>query len=374
MRAVAARWPWGLSGLVVIAAVAVPGGVLITRGGDTGFSQQNLSAVPTKTVTVDRQVTTLDVRSYGAPIQVIGAPVRQVKIDMAIMFDPKDGPPTVTHSVDHGRLTLAAPACEQSNCSVGFTVTVPRDVAVTAQSSGGIVTVSGVAAANLDSGGGLVRVLGVPGTLTVNAEGGPVIASSIAGGNLDSGGGPVTTSNVNGPLTVNTEGGGLTLMGLSGPLDADTGGGPLQARGIAAVTATANTEGGNTDIGFITAPQAVTVDSGGGTARLGFVAAPRKVTVSTEGGNAIVTVPGGPYALSANSEGGPESVGIATDPAAVRAITVDTGGGMLWIQPGTGQGVAPKGSFQQLPSGNNTASAQPAKPAMPASPPSPAAP
>lgn len=332
------RWVWGLSGLVVIGLIWIPASRLATHAGNSGGAQP-LSPVPTRTVTVKQQVTSLSVQSYGAPIQVTGAPVRHTTVVEAIRFGPGlAGPPAVTDSLSQGRLTLAAPACDQSDCSVGFTITVPRDVAVTAEGDGGPVTVSGVAAADLDSGGGVVRVSGVRGALTVNADGGPVIVSAIAGGNLDSGDAPLSASDVSGPLTVNTEGAGFTLNGLTGPLHADTGGGPLLARDIAAVTVSASTEGGDTDIGFITAPQAVTVDTGGGDARLWFGGAPRTVTLDTEGGGAVIHVPGGPFALSVQTEGGPQDVGIAASPAATRTIAVDSGGGPVWIEPGTGTG------------------------------------
>lgn len=334
------RWVWGLSGLVVIGLIWIPASRLATHAGNFG-GVQPLSPVPTKAVTIKQPVTSLSVQSYGAPIQVTGAPVRHTTVLEAIRFGPGFArPPMVTYSVSQGRLTLAAPGCDPSDCSVGFTITAPRDVAVTAEGDGGPVIVSGVAAADLDSGGGMVRASGIRGALTVNAEGGPVTVSAIAGGNLDSGGAPVSASSVSGPLTVNTEGGGFTLNGLTGPLHADTGGGPLLARDIAAVTVSASTEGGDTDIGFVAAPQAVTVDTGGGNGRLGFAGAPRTVTLDTEGGDAVINVPGGPFAVSVQTEGGPEDVRTATSPAATRTITVDSGGGPVRIEPGTGSGAA----------------------------------
>ena len=181
-----------------------------------------------------------------------------------------------------GRLSLADPACETSDCSVTFALTVPPNV-----------------------------------TATVATEGGPVTVSGIAGANLDSGSGPVSATHISGPLTVITGGGSLTLDGLVGPLRADTGGGSLVAQGVASATAT--------------------VTTGGGDASMVFSAAPDSVTMSTDGGPARLVVPGGPYALNAdNNGGGPQSVGIATDPAAHRSITVISGGGPLVIEPTAG--------------------------------------
>jgi hypothetical protein len=329
------RWIWSLSGLATMAVLAVAGTHLITTAGVPAGPPPRQTVVPTRTFTVTQPVTSLNVESYGAPIVVTAGPVRHVQVTEAITFYPGIGaPPAVTDSVSHGRLTLNAPDC--GPCTVAFTVTVPGDVAVTAQSDSGPLTVSGVAAANLNSGGGPARVSDISGQLSVSTENGPMLVSGVADANLDSGGGPVRVTDVHGPLTVNTEGGDLTVDRLTGPLDADTGGGNLLARDIAAVTATVSTENGTADIGFTTSPELVSVDSGGGTARIGFAAAPQSVSVSTQGGDALLIVPGGPYALTAQSDGGPLSVAIATDPTARRSITADTGGGTLRIEPAAG--------------------------------------
>jgi len=282
MRQVTApgRWIWGLSGLVTIAALAIPGVRLITYAGVSSAMGVEPQTTVTRTVTVPQPVTSLDVQSYGSPVQVTAGPVRRVRVTETFTYSrAKDaGLPAVTQSVSGGRLTLADPVCEVSRCSVSFTVIVPAGV-----------------------------------TVAVATQGGPVIVTGIAGADLDSGGGPVRATEIKGHLTVATEDGPLELDGLTGPLHADTGGGPLLADNVSAA--------------------AVTVITGGGDARIVFAAAPDTVLVSTDGGPATLTVPGGPYAVSANSDGGPQLVGIATDPAAGRSITVTSGGGPLLIEP-----------------------------------------
>jgi hypothetical protein len=276
MRPVAARGRriWGLAGLAVAASLAVPGGWLITSAGV--HRGPGLQDTVTRVVTVSQPVTTLDVQSYGAPVQVTAGPVHRVQVTEAISYDPQDGPPpAVPQSVSNGILTLIEPDCD---CTAGFSVIVPSGVGVAADTSGGPLTVSGVAAANLDSGSGPVRATGI-----------------------------------SGPLVVTTEGGALTLDGLTGPLQAGTGGGRLLADGIGSATATITTDGG--------------------AARIGFAEAPDGLFVSTGGGPAMLTLPAGPYALTARSYGGPEVIGIATDPAAGRSVTVTTGGGPLQIEP-----------------------------------------
>jgi hypothetical protein len=280
MRRIAApgRWIWGLSGLVAVAGLAIPGTRLIIFAGVP--THGNTQHAITRMVTVPQPVTSVYVQSDGAPVLVAAGPVRRVQVIETIEFAPADGgPPAVTQSVSGGRLTLAAPACNVADCSVGFRVTVPPDVAVTAASGGGPVLVSGVARADLDSGGGPVRATGI-----------------------------------RGPLAVTTEGGPLLLNGLNGPLHADTDGGRLQAKDVDAATATVITDGGE--------------------ARIGFSAAPDTVVISTDGGTVELAVPGGPYALTTDSNGGPQLVRIATNAAARRSITVTTGGGPLTIRAG----------------------------------------
>jgi hypothetical protein len=335
------RWIWGISGIATVVALAVPGAHLILNAG-TPSGAGDMSAVPTRTVVITQPVTGLNVQSYGAPIQITTGSGPDVTVAEAVTF-PSGGPsPAVTTTVTHGQLTLAAPACADSGCSVGFTVTLPTRVPVTAASSGGDIIVSGAAGVSLDSGGGAVRATDITGSLGVTSEGGPVFIGSAAGANVDSGGGVVQAEGIDGQLTVSTEGGPLTLSGLTGALHADTGGGTLFAEGISASAVTVTAEGGDARLGFATAPDSVQVDTGGGAADL--------------------TVPGGPYALTADDGGGgPELVSIAVNPAATRSITVSTNGGPLRINAGAVGG----------PKVSDSALSGPAKPPVPPQPPVP---
>ena len=306
------RWIWGVSGVVTAVVLAIPVTWAISNGG-TPSGDQSMSAVPTRTVTIYQPVTSVNVQSYGAPIQIAQGKGPGVTVTEAVSFNQGDIPPEVTTAVSGGRLTLDAPACADSGCNVSFAVQVPARVSVTAVSAGGDIVVAGAAGASLDSGGGAVRATGVSGSLVISAQGGPVTVVGTAGANIDSGGGPVRAAGVDGPLTVSSEGGPLTVTGMNGSLHADTGGGPVFAQGVAAHDATVSTEGGDT--------------------RLGFVTAPDSVQVITAGGAADLSVPGGPYALTTDAGGGPQSVGIATSPAASQSINISTGGGPLFIQP-----------------------------------------
>jgi hypothetical protein len=363
-----------VSGLVTVAALSVPVVLLISRGPDNGNGQP-MSAVPSRTVTVAATVTSLSVASYGSPIRVTTGPVRHVTVSEAINYGPPNGTaPTVTDQVSDGRLTLAAPACATSDCSVAFTVTVPAAVMVTADSDGGNITVTDAAGANLDSGGGSVQAgringpltisaqgggitvanvsapagtslesgggpiqaTGINGPLTVSSEGGGIMVSTVSaptGASLNSGGGPIQATGINGPLTATAEGGGVTVNGLTGDLQADTGGGPFTGESIADGRVSVIAEGGGVGLTFSTAPAYLLVGTGGGPANVTFGAAPAAVTVSTDGGSATLNVPGGPYSLTADSDGGTQTVDVPIAPGAQRSLNVSTGGGPLEIAP-----------------------------------------
>ena len=318
---IAGRWIWRLSGLVTVGFLATFAAWAIARAGTPGSVQ--MSAVPTRAVAITEPVTSVSVQSYGAPIRITAGSGPYVTVTEAIAYAKGDGgAPAVTAAVSGGQLTLDAPDCSGAmNCSVGFTVSLPARVNVTAGSEGGDISVVGAVDASLDSGGGAVLATGITGSLVVNAEGGPVTAAHIEGANIDSGGGAVRVVQAQGPLTISAEGGPVTLSGLTGPLHADSGGGPLTAYGLDAATATVNTEGGDALLGFTAAPNAVKLDTGGGAAN--------------------VSLPGGPYSLAANNGGGPEFVSISTDPAAARTIDVSTEGGPLRIMPGAAVGSTP---------------------------------
>jgi hypothetical protein len=367
------RWIWTLTGLVTVGLLAWPVVGLISRAGNGGQGEF-ATATPTVTrmVSVTQPVSSLSVDSYGAPIRITAGPVHRVTVTEAISY-PGPGPaPTVTAAVSDRRLTLDAPACATTGCSVGFTVTVPPGVAVAAESDDGGITVAGVAGANLDSGGGPVQASHVDGPLSVSSEdggitvtdvsapngtnldsgGGPVQASHIDGPltvssedggitvfdvtapavSLDSGGGPVQVGRVDGPLTVTSEDGGVTVNGLTGDLDADTGGGPV-AGDVSSGRASVLTEDGSVAVTFASAPAHVYVDTGGGPAQLTFDQPPTAVMVSTEDGSASVSVPGGPYSVTADSGGGSQTVDIPTAPTAHRTLSVSTEGGPLEIVP-----------------------------------------
>jgi DUF4097 and DUF4098 domain-containing protein YvlB len=367
------RWIWTLTGLATIGLLAWPVVGLISRAGNGGQGEF-ISARPTmtRTLTVTQPVTSLSVESYGAPIQITAGPVHHITVTEAISY-PGPGPaPAVTAAVSDRRLTLDASSCADTGCSVGFTVTVPPAVAVSAESDDGGIAVAGTAGANLDSGGGPVLASHIHGPLSISSEDGGITVTDVtapSGANLDSGGGPVQASHIHGPLTVSSEDGGITVSDVTAPeVNLDSGGGPIQVGRVDAPVTLASEDGGVTvnalignlqaDTGggpfagsvssgrasilsedgsvavtFASAPSYVFVDTGGGPAQLTFDQPPDAVMLGTENGSASVSVPGGPYSVTADSGGGSQTVNVPTDPAAHHSLTVSTEGGPLEIVP-----------------------------------------
>lgn len=381
------RWIWYLSGVATIFAGTALVAVAITRTGSPDYGGFAQTVLPTSTVVVNGEVSSLTVTSYGAPIQVTRGPVRQVTVNESISFNrPEERPPAVRARADHGNLILAAPSCEHGGCAVGFTVIVPANsppVTVTAESDGGPVNVSGVAAADIDSSSGQVSASDVQGLLTVTSEGGDITASGAGSASLDSGSGNVSASEIPGALNIASEGGSIYVQGtggatlnsgsgpvnasavagtldvtsaggtvniagargaivnsgsgdvvarsVDGPLNAATSGGKLQIDGLTGAL-TANTGSGNVNASDVTSATA-RVTTEGGSAWMNFTTAPQSVLVTTGSGDAVLVLPGGPYAVTAQSADGPELVSVPVDPASARTISVSTAGGELQVKP-----------------------------------------
>ncbi len=278
-----------MSGLATVGLLAWPVVVLISSAGNGGQGEF-VTAAPTmtRTVTVTQPVTSLSVESYGAPIQVTAGPVHHITVTEAISY-PGPGPtPAVTAAVSDRKLTLDASSCADTGCSVGFTVTVPPGVSVTAESDNGGIAVAGVAGANLDSGGGPVQASHIDGPLSVTSEDGGITVSDVSapgGTNLDSGGGPVQASHIDGPLTISSEDGGITVSDVTAPgVNLDSGGGPVQV-GRVNGPLTVTSEDGGVTVNDLTGD--LDADTGGGSFA-GTLAAGR-ASVLTEDGSAALT-------------------------------------------------------------------------------------
>lgn len=339
------RRVWALSGVGTLFLLTLPLTLLVFKSGDPGGGPVMAQPTGIRTVTITQPVTSVSVQSYGGDVRVIGGSTSRVQVTESISYDPQQGPrPRVISAVADGQLVLDAPACMAQGCSVGFTLTVPSGVSVTAVTQGASATVSGVAGATLET------------------DGGNIVVSGVATATLDSGGGNVLATAVSGPLTVTTDGGTQQLIDIGGTLKSESGGGDVVAQGITGTAASITTDGGQLTAMGVSVP-ALTLSSGGSDARIVFAAPPGVVVLTTDGGNAVLNVPGGPYALTAVSDGGPETVGIATNPTAGRSLNVTTGGGSLVVESSTGS------SPTSVSISANPNVARPARPAPPPPPP-----
>jgi hypothetical protein len=359
MRSVAAygRLVWAVSGLATVAALAAFTTHLVTVPADSGQGQQTQGTV-TRTVTIAQPVTSVNVQSYGASVQVTGSPGNRVEVTETFGVPiPGNGTPSVAAAVHNGQLSVGGPACNTWENCVSFTVAVPENVAVTVASQGAQVTVSDVAAVNLDSDNGSMNVSGIDGPVAVTTDGGPLNLTDVTGpvqadtdggsltasaitaatAILTSGGGPAQVTGSIGTLGVYTDGGSAQVRLTTAPatVTVDTGGGPgtLAVPNAAAPTpkATVSTDGGSARVTGSILTLGVYTD--GGPADVGLATAPDTVTIDTDGGSGTLAVPGGPYALTTNGDGGSQSVTIATSPTATRSITLTTGGGPLQVEP-----------------------------------------
>ena len=380
-QAVRGRWIWLLTGTLTFAAIGTLGGLAIVRGERMPDYQPPTTVLPARTLIVTQPITALSVQSDGAPIKVTTSS-GPVTITETISYQGEP-PPTVVDTVSRGLLTLGAPACANSDCSVAFSVSVPSGVKVNAAAAGGSVSVVGTGSADIDSGGGPVYAAGISGPLTVTADGGQVTVAHVGSADIDSGGGSVTATGLTGKLTVHAEGGGVNVSNaptaaidsgggpvyaaaIGGPLtvaaeggqvtasgtgatQVDSGGGPVTVNTVSGPlvvraeggqveasevtgTLTADTGGGNLSATGLTSPTA-TANGEGGSITLGFSTAPTTVQVDTGGGNASLSVPGGPYAITTDTGGSQQSVLIGNTPGASSVINVSTEGGQLQIGP-----------------------------------------
>jgi hypothetical protein len=236
------RWIWAISGMIMIAVLGIPVARVLIKAGSQDYGAISASPVATRVVTITKPVTSLRVQSYGSDIRVIGDPLATtVRVTESLQYDPRPGrAPTVTDTVSGGQLTLAAPACETSGCSVGFTVIVPSRVSVTAVADGGDVVVqdvTGPAATIITEGGNLTaRGMAVQ-SATLSTNGGDArIGFTTAPGNVDvtTGGGNVTVLVPGGPYAITADSqGGFEVVGVAtspaarDSLTVTTGGGSL---------------------------------------------------------------------------------------------------------------------------------------------------
>src|SRR5438093_7934760 len=108
------------------------------------------------------RVHSIDVRSSGGSIRVIGVEGSETTVDAVVDLGLER--PAHSQELQGGRLVIRGESCRLfagAFCSVDYTMRVPRGVGVMAASSGGDIAVSNVrSSVDLSSSGGDVRVGG----------------------------------------------------------------------------------------------------------------------------------------------------------------------------------------------------------------------
>lgn len=167
-----------------------------------------------------------------------------------------------------------------SNVRLSATLTVPADVSLDLDTSGGAITVRGERTADL---------------------------------NADTSGGSIQVDGGEGRMRLDTSGGSITVRRALSTLDADTSGGSIQVDyvGPAATHVSVDTSGGSIDIGIDPAAK-LSIDastSGGGVSVLGLPFSTRSLSRSRASG----TMNGGGGQLSADTSGGHIQIHAARD-------------------------------------------------------------
>jgi Putative adhesin len=125
--------------------------------------------------------------------------------------------------------------------------------------------------------------------------------------------GDVTARGLTGPLRVDRDEGEIALFGVTGPLDVTTTSGDIT--------------------GLDLRSQNVRAESRSGDVRLALLEPPQSVQVHAVTGDVDVAVPaGGGYRVSASTHYGDRSVTVPLDPAAERAVTVDSSNGDVRVR------------------------------------------
>jgi len=217
------RWVWALSGLVTALALAVPGTRVIVAAWNTG--QPPPQETVTRTLTVPQPVTSVLVQSFGGPVQLTGGSATRVLVTETISYDKLAGgpPPPLTRSVSGGHLTLAVPGCPADDCTVGFALTLPPGLAVTAVTDGGALTARNLDATTVtvitDGGNAQIAFAAAPDSVTASTFGG-LVELTVPGGpyalTIDTDGGPESVGIAASPgaprsITVSTGGGPLSI-------------------------------------------------------------------------------------------------------------------------------------------------------------------
>lgn len=254
------RIPWLVGGSVL--SVAVLGFGTLNAVGLLAHQTEH------KHIVISTPIRSLDVRSGGGTVKVVGTTDSTVTVDATISRGLVS--PTHVEAVEGNRLVLRSKCSSFVNtwCGVSYTIRIPRGISVAVNTSGAGITVT----------------------------------------------------DTTGDLDLSSSGGGITVMGGGGSERLDSSGGGIDATGLSATTVNASSSGGGVDLSFIAPPSAVTADSSGGGVAIAVPNTPGayRVEVSASGGGTHTGIridPASARSIKADSSGGGVSVEYSTSAA-----------------------------------------------------------
>ncbi|WP_114451565.1 DUF4097 family beta strand repeat-containing protein [Halopolyspora algeriensis] len=161
------------------------------------------------------------------------------------------------------------------NCTIDYTVTLPKRVPVTGDLGSGSIDIAGMSSVDIEVGSGSIAVHGSPG-----------------------------------PVTARTGSGSIELGDVAGKIDVETGSGGIEGRNLRADDIAAHTNSGSAVLQLLS---------------------PRSVDVETGSGEIDLTVPPGPYRVDAETGSGSTEIDVDRDPGAERSLTLSTGSGGIHV-------------------------------------------
>lgn len=135
--------------------------------------------------------------------------------------------------------------------AVQYTITVPREYALRATTSGGDLEASSLKGkVEGKTSGGSIRVSDIEGRVEMSTSGGDIHAEKISGDlDMSTSGGDVKVSGVKGNADVGTSGGNVEVMDVQGRVEAGTSGGNVKVKVTGPnMGVRAKTSGGNVEI------------------------------------------------------------------------------------------------------------------------------
>ena len=154
---------------------------------------------------------------------------------------------------------------------------------------------------------------------------------------IDSSGGGLTVIGATAPLDLRSSGGGIVVRDATGPITVDSSGGGIEV--IDSGDVEASSSGGSVRISGSTADRAVVSSSGGGVT-IDFSQPPSDVRADSSGGGVTVRLPNDPdiaYDVDTSASGGSTNVEVRTDPTAGRTIAAHSSGGSVDVVYDDGQ-------------------------------------